>query len=717
MRFIGKLTVCLCLDVKELTQQCVGVYDLLQQRQKIQLLSDETNQHLKKNVYQNYMQFIETAKEISYLESEMYQLSHLLTEQRSLIVSLLEHSLLGAKAPGLHGIEAKPESKNSNVVQVIAQLNGTNEEGRKRLTALLEKVEGCASVVENVNRVLIYEGEMVELDPSDNSAIGRIRGFLLNDAFMTATWLPNRRGAMRHQYQAFYELDSLAVINIRDLGPVKHAFKLMMFPDTRVLQCANSSDKKEWLEAFDSSKKMRLKKDVAPMPTPVFNESTIQSSYDEAFNPFAEDDSMTHISNVSMVTEIESIPAWLLELADDLDVYVAQRDFEEAVSLIERNRAFWENASPTVSNLHRDLKLKIDGRIRQLSEVLMNELRVSPDKSLQGGPRAACRAVLLLHRLGQASQACDLYLKHRTALLKHNLRQLKTEGATTLYIKRMAGLFFPFVVETGREISRAFANNRVCASAFVVWARHEVGKFCNNFKKHVFTPQSSLTTIAECVSMVRNRCEQLVNIGLDLSFYLEGELSGLAERCLRDTREKLIESVKLRALEDKWRPMNFSNKSGIQRFVDDMIEIGITSIHPWIYDDCWVYLTNNTINFSKAYLTYRDDALKLRTSENGKNIDELLHDILLAQFKHVEASLRSCKYVAEDGLIRKNASFLIENILSLTENRVKEARVHSSPSLMKLRSNFEWMTKEQSAQSLKPIKKPAPFPSNDPTFI
>lgn len=58
-------------------------------------------------------------------------------------------------------------------------------------------------------------------------------------------------------------------------------------------------------------------------------------------------------------------------------------------------------------------------------------------------------------------------------------------------------------------------------------------------------------------------------------------------------------------------------------------------------------MTNNTINFSKAYLTYRDDALKLRTSENGKNIDELLHDILLAQFKHVEASLRSCKYVAE----------------------------------------------------------------------
>lgn len=52
-------------DVKELTQQCVGGHDLQQHRQKIQNLSEETNQYLKKNVYQNYMQFIETAKEIS----------------------------------------------------------------------------------------------------------------------------------------------------------------------------------------------------------------------------------------------------------------------------------------------------------------------------------------------------------------------------------------------------------------------------------------------------------------------------------------------------------------------------------------------------------------------------------------------------------------------------------------------------------------------------
>lgn len=141
----------------------------------------------------------------------MYQLSHLLTEQRSLIINLLENSLLGAKPPGLRGqsSEAKPEPskfalENGNLVN--------DQEGRKRLTALLEKVEGCTvshvallvygsgsylfsflqSVVESATRTLIHEGDMVELDPADNCAIGRVRGFLLNDSFMIASWLPNK---------------------------------------------------------------------------------------------------------------------------------------------------------------------------------------------------------------------------------------------------------------------------------------------------------------------------------------------------------------------------------------------------------------------------------------------------------------------------------------------------------------------------------------------
>lgn len=53
------------LDVKELVQDCVGGAALQQCKAKIQTYGDQTSSALKKHVYANYMEFIETAKEIS----------------------------------------------------------------------------------------------------------------------------------------------------------------------------------------------------------------------------------------------------------------------------------------------------------------------------------------------------------------------------------------------------------------------------------------------------------------------------------------------------------------------------------------------------------------------------------------------------------------------------------------------------------------------------
>ena len=115
--------------VKEITHHCVGGHELHQQRSNIQVyaysrnaivklyiraississrliikyfilqtLLEDTHLQLKKNVYQNYGQFIDTAKEISFLESEMYQLAHMITEQRNLLHELMDASVLGDK--------------------------------------------------------------------------------------------------------------------------------------------------------------------------------------------------------------------------------------------------------------------------------------------------------------------------------------------------------------------------------------------------------------------------------------------------------------------------------------------------------------------------------------------------------------------------------------------------------------------------------------------
>ena len=75
----------------------------------LQTLSEDTHSQLKKNVYQNYGQFISTAKEISSLEDEMYTLSHMITEQRNLLQRLAETSILGDKVPLSHELNQGKE--------------------------------------------------------------------------------------------------------------------------------------------------------------------------------------------------------------------------------------------------------------------------------------------------------------------------------------------------------------------------------------------------------------------------------------------------------------------------------------------------------------------------------------------------------------------------------------------------------------------------------
>ena len=53
------------VDVRDLSAQCDTDAELQDHRKRIQTLSEETAISLKKNVYKNYMQFIETSKEIS----------------------------------------------------------------------------------------------------------------------------------------------------------------------------------------------------------------------------------------------------------------------------------------------------------------------------------------------------------------------------------------------------------------------------------------------------------------------------------------------------------------------------------------------------------------------------------------------------------------------------------------------------------------------------
>lgn len=694
--------------VRELSRRCVGGQELQQQYQKIQLLGEETSAQLKRNVYQNYTQFIETAKEISHLESEMYQLSHLLTEQRSLLAALASTSLLGSTNAGS---STGGENTSDVTVQPEQQLQREEEERRRKLTAALEKVEGCVDLIESSSRCLLHEGDLLELDPTEFTAMQRMHAFLFNDGLLLAPWIPNRRGPARYKFQTLIEIRNFAAVNVRDMESVKTSFKLLAFPNTRLFQCTSNQSKKEWLEKFESAKKAALAQEqpkrqesVAISETSPIRSSSIDSS--SGVNPFEESSAFVTSPDVA------ELPEWLLELPEDLDVCIAQRHFEDAYSLLQKANQFSFPSSKDPQLI--EIRRKVDGRARALIEVLMKELEVSPDKSLQGGLRAARRAVRLLNQLGRSSQACDLFLKLCSSILKTQLRRVKREGATVVYVKHLGGIFFSNMMDMASEFLRAFPNSPSCASALVVWAGSELTHLTSHLVKQVFMPQSPISTLSECVVSIRSQCDQLCELGIDLRYQLDGLLRSPLQRALGDARDKAVEAVKLRATEDKWHPTNLGSKDALTKFV---METGLSPSHmeKYVQGESWIALSASTVALTRQYLSLLEDCLRLFTSELAHTVDQVLADVCSAQFIHFEASLRSEKIgTSEKQFIQKNAGFLLNELLPLVCKTYLKRLGNSCQSLDTLSARYAWMKPNdgegEAPAAPAPSKRPTPLP-------
>ncbi|XP_062895910.1 exocyst complex component 8 [Mobula hypostoma] len=693
------------LYVKQLSQQSDGDRDLQEHRHKIQSLADETAQNLKKNVYKNYRQFIETAREISYLESEMYQLSHILTEQKGIMDGLTQMLLAADREQQqqqqqLLQTGAAVSSSASSVASTGASSQSDSsllprdaEEHKQRtLTPLLQKVEGCQELLQAPGRYLVYNGDLLECDPESAAQLQRVHAFLMNDCLLVAAWLPGRRGAgLRYRFDAVYQLDSFAVVNVKDAGPMRDMFKVLMFPDTRVFQAENAKVKKEWLEILDQTKKNKalnerreLEKAEALRLAAAKKEEEEQRRRPLASgstNPFEEEEREAEEQRAPLQPLDLSLD-WIQELPEDLDVCIAQRDFEGAVDLLDKLSAYVSGADgqPGV----RQLRSRVEQRVRRLTDVLVYEL--SPGRSLRGGPRATRRAVSQLIRLGQSTKACELFLKNRAAAVHTAIRQLRIEGATLLYIHKLCNIFFTGLLDTAREFEMDFAGDSGCYSAFVVWSRSATRLFVDAFSKQVFDSKESLSTTAECVEVAKEHCNKLREIGLDLTFTLQALLVKDIKAALQSYKGIIMEATKHRNSEEMWRRMNLMTPEALTKLKEEMKASGITNFDQYTGDDCWVNLSYTIVAFTKQLMAFLEEGLKLYFPELHMVLLESLQEIILVAVQHVDYSLRCEQDPEKKIFIRDNVSFLYETVLPVVERRFEEGVGTPAKQLQDLRN-------------------------------
>lgn len=496
-------------DIKQFVREVAKEYDTprewSQHKKRVQGLADRTAQQLKQNVFTNYVLFIDSSKEISSLESEMYQLGHYLHEQQDLTHSLQTMSITDAKPSTQKTVSAEKQEQHS-------------------ISVLLETVEGGSIVTEVSDRYLVHSGQLYELDRESHKELGDVRAFLLNDSLMTASSVSKRRGPVKYCFEALYELENMAIVDVKDTDVLKFSFKILMFPDSHLYQAESEEDKRQWIELLGSTKRKHkekvnaVKRDTVKRVRGDTIEQAVSAGVESAFKKINVKEPTAAAPAAAPERKQEDVlmDDWIKEVPENLDVYIAQREFDQAVELIMKTKA-----SLKVSTDTHALRNRLNHRTNQLSKVLKKELEASPSGSLRGGPRAARRAVGLLIKLGCSAEACGLFLENYRQIILHDIEDVKMEGAINLYVVNFAMVFFNGLRNAAIEFERAFDKNYGSYSTFIDWCTKLLKLFADKSSIVIFRSKDyPLSTITDCILSTMKECDALNDIGLDLSFAL-----------------------------------------------------------------------------------------------------------------------------------------------------------------------------------------------------
>ena len=634
--------------------------ELEKHKKEVQLVAEKTAQKLKQNVYQNYALFIDTSREISSLEAEMYQLSHLLND----------HQVLTKAIQNYDSNETAEKETDSQT---------TTAQEKHGIAQLLELVEGCSSVTEVPGRHLVYSSVLEELDPQTLEKVQDVRGFLLNDSLMLASSVKSKRkGPVKYHFQALYELDNLAVINVKDKETVKHLFEVRMFPDSHLYQAENESVKKSWIASLQETKNvMNAERD------------NLKKAELAMSNQMA---SQRRLGRGGMRNNYEiTTPDWVKDAPEHIDVYIAQREFDKAVNLIDKLKLHVKDASDQIS--YRDIKARTGHRVNRLSEVLMNELKSSTTGSLRGGPRAARRAVSLLLRLGRASKACDLFLQNHSHIVEHELKQIKLEGATTIYISNISSTFFVCLQNAAKEFELAFGENCGSYSAFIVWCVKELDVFLNHYcMESIFPPVKSnlnFSMISECISIILSGAEMLTSIGIDLRFKVTSLLHDHLTKAMVDARELL--EVKLSTMGDteNWDPMDCrKNPAQVAQIILHLENMGVPSASNLVENNI-VDMSKTTFTCCQSILGYTESFLKIYTPALLETFVDCLSDL----FRHIvndilEKAFEQENLLPKTDFLMKNSDLLIKSALPAIALKIQKMIRQEIPEFTKLQEEL-----------------------------
>ncbi|EYC25631.1 hypothetical protein Y032_0011g1307 [Ancylostoma ceylanicum] len=604
---------------------------------KLQVLRTEMNainhasqELLKNNVFQNYQQFIDASKEISHLEQEIYQLSSLLLDQKQLIENLMQMT-------GDDKSSVQTASSHSASAASITPIQ-----------VLMQKMDGVAGILNNMrssDKVLLY-GEMMLLDPETKEDIHRAMLVLLSDRLLIGNITPSGK----YSLESTFTLNNLAVVNVKDResGPAvaDQLLKLLVFPEQRYYRCDSARVKKMWLDELERAKRDILHEGILARQTTIRGKRmTVQERAKRTQLSPTTSKSLQE-SDEGEVNQDEM--AWLQELPAELDDCIAHRDLDQAVELIHE----WKQCSTKDTNIDAQLKI----RENQIVQLLSDDVR--RPGAVHGGPRAMKKARTLLAQLGRGTYAMDLYLRRRSALQRAAVKDIAVSEEPLSYVRQLCTLFSGAVTDVASE----FHSQPQYYCQVLQWCSGELSMLLSLVRRHVIEVAPAMTVLAFTWGILMKTMDELTAMGVQLTFEVHRLLAPALEAAIETNFSNIMQGVKLRMTEERWRPYALESESALSRLVEELSDVGLNIDWTVASDSrAAVLLSPHAIHFARVAHSLARDLAPLRRSPARSACDRCTFELWNDYLRHLSAS------ICDSTVYAYTATFILTQVLPLCE--------------------------------------------------
>ncbi|KAJ3124083.1 exocyst complex component exo84 [Nowakowskiella sp. JEL0407] len=375
---------------------------------------------------------------------------------------------------------------------------------RKEMSLLYDSVEGFKKALPpSSSRQILHqtnEANITEINLLSNKQKS-VQIYVLSDAILVTSRKKNIiPGKVKLVVERCFKIEEIAMVDVKDTE-YTNAFKVLKHPDVYIYKSEFFEDKRATLSALKrvtdeiNALKRKEKEYILAAVSQTGSETSVPSPTHE-IGQKTSNFGMVGSAQPKIVKD-ELLPQdvkWLSDLADELDVLIAHREFDLVTSYISKAR---RTLTASIGDSPRVLSFRkmVEERVMRVAGLIIKDLtnQFTTKSKVQ-------KNISQLMCLGFGEQARDMFLSTRSSTIKHRIRHLKSDGDVTIYIDHLADMFFNALRNTCDWFSASFTESSMSS---------------------VFDSDQSFSVIDACLQATIRHGQQLRQVGLDMSFLLD----------------------------------------------------------------------------------------------------------------------------------------------------------------------------------------------------